>query len=154
MPFHLPWRFKKPASSSKASGYVNVGYFPNWSIYQKGYKPQHVPFTHLTHILYAFANIDPATGTVQLSDTWADEQVKYEGDGEASASNLCGNFHQFLQYKKTHRHLKLLLSIGGWSYSSNFRGMIDPAQRARFIESAVRLLADHGLDGLDGTSTC
>lgn len=151
MPFHLPWRFNKSVRSSDTPGYVSVGYFPNWSIYQKGYKPQHVPFAHLTHILYAFANIDPATGAVQLSDAWADQQIKYEGDTEASASHLCGNFYQFLQYKKTHRHLKLLLSIGGWSYSGNFRGMVQPAQRERFIESAVRLLADHGLDGLDST---
>lgn len=132
-------------------GYVNVGYFPNWAIYQKAYKPENVPFAHLTHILYAFAKVDDATGAVQLSDAWADQQIRYEGDAEASASHLCGNLYQFFQYKKTHRHLKLLLSIGGWSFSGAFRALIDPAKRERFIDTAVRLLADHGFDGLDGT---
>ena len=59
---------------------MQVAYFPNWSIYQKGYKPEHVPVQHLTHILYAFANIKDS-GEVVLSDEWADRQIKYDGDG-------------------------------------------------------------------------
>lgn len=135
-------------TSHKTHGYVSVGYFPNWSIYEKGYKPQHVPVDKLTHILYAFANVDGDSGRVYFSDEWADRQIEYEGDIQAD-KHMHGNLHQFLQLKKKHRHLKTLLSIGGWTYSNNFSGMNRGAKRQTFIDSAVKLLADCGFDGLD-----
>ncbi|MCO5611632.1 hypothetical protein L7F22_065886 [Adiantum nelumboides] len=51
--------------------------------------------------------------------------------------------------KRQHRHLKLLLSIGGWTYSSHFKAVLTPAGRQRFVESAMKILEDVGLDGLD-----
>lgn len=44
----------------------------------------------------------------------------------------------------------MLLSIGGWTYSPSIHPVvINPALRAKFVESSVRLLEDYGLDGLD-----
>lgn len=54
--------------------------FVNWGIYARKYPPSAIPTSDLTHLLYAFANISPDTGTVSLSDQWADEQIHYEGD--------------------------------------------------------------------------
>ncbi len=34
-----------------------------------------IPYHHLTHINYAFANINRESGEVMLSDTWADVEV-------------------------------------------------------------------------------
>ena len=45
-----------------------------------------------------------------------------------------------------------MLSIGGWTYSEHgkfARGVEGDQKRAKFVESAVGLVEDYGLDGLD-----
>lgn len=44
-------------------------------IYGRKFPPQQIPFQHLTHINYAFANVNRESGTVALSDSWADVEV-------------------------------------------------------------------------------
>ena len=44
-------------------------------IYGRKFPPQAIPHQYLTHINYAFANINRETGQVMLSDSWADVEV-------------------------------------------------------------------------------
>ena len=86
-----------------------------------------------------------------MSDTWSDQEIHYPGDSWSdNGKNLYGNFKAIYKLKQEHRHLKVLLSIGGWTYSPTFHPIVvSPPLRSKFVASAVRLLEDNGLDGLD-----
>jgi chitinase len=45
--------------------------------------------------------------------------------------------------------LKVLLSIGGWDYSTNFTSINTASGRASFAVTAISLLERYGLDGID-----
>ncbi|KAL3588145.1 Chitinase 4 [Fusarium poae] len=133
------------------TGYVNMVYFVNWGIYERDFQPQDLPASSITHILYAFMNAQH-DGTVFTADTYADLEKHYEDDSwlESDTQNAFGCVKQLFSLKKAHRQLKVLLSIGGWTWSTNFASTAATSTgRSNFAKSAVTLMKDWGFDGID-----
>ncbi|KAG6012601.1 hypothetical protein E4U54_007420 [Claviceps lovelessii] len=128
-----------------------VGYYGNWDIYGAKFFVNDIPASQLTHLAYAFANVDNKTGEVILSDTYADLQYAYPGDNtNSSGINVYGNIKQMFLLKKKYRNLKTTLSVGGWSYRVNFPPMLaQDITRDAFVKSAIKLVSDLGFDGID-----
>jgi chitinase len=94
--------------------------------------------------------VNNSTGEVFLTDEWADLQFPYPGDEASNGTQLLGNFKQLYKLKQKNRNLKVILSVGGWSYRFNFKPALSTATgRQKFCDSSLTLIADLGLDGLD-----
>jgi chitinase len=109
-----------------------AGYYISWGVYGRNFTPRDINATKLTHIIYAFANIDK--GEVTLGDAAADP----------------GNFAELRHLKSKNDRLKILIAVGGWAGSKHFSDVAaTESSRKRFAESAVLFLCDHGFDGID-----
>ncbi|CAA9962119.1 chitinase 1 precursor [Pyrenophora teres f. maculata] len=150
VPSHEP--LAQPSNSTHA-GYRAVAYYGNWDIYNRNYQPQQIPASKLTHLLYSFANVN-SNGTVFLTDTYADTDKHYSTDSWSEAgNNVYGSIKQLQLLKASNRNLKVLLSIGGWTYTNTNRAMDTPMSSTRgiqrFAASCVQLIRDYGFDGVD-----
>ncbi|KAF3910915.1 Chitotriosidase-1 [Dactylellina cionopaga] len=135
-----------------APAYRTIGYYVDWAIYGRNFKPQDLNGSQFTHILFAFVKINPDSGEITLADPWADTDIHWDQPWDTPGTNLYGIFYQLYQLKKSNRKLKNLLSIGGWTYSQNGNfpnGANTPEKREKFASSAVEMVKNFGLDGID-----
>lgn len=121
------------AVTTYAEDQVVVGYYAGWAAYQ-GFHPDQIQGDLLTHINYAFADIDPQKNALVLGDPGQDQK----------------NLSALRTLRKKYPHLKLLISVGGWDYSAHFSDVASTAsRRSAFAESCVQLIVEQGLDGID-----
>lgn len=85
----------------------------------------------LTHINYAFANI-------------RDGKVVEGSERDA------GNIAALTGLRKTHPRLRILVSVGGWTWSGGFsEAALTMESRQQFVASAVEFVRRYDLDGFD-----
>jgi chitinase len=86
----------------------------------------------LTHINYAFVNVQ---------------------DGKAFLTNEktdSTNFRKLKLLKEVNPDLKILISLGGWTWSENFSdAVLTDASRKIFAKSSVDIIKKYDLDGVD-----
>eukprot|EP00092_Neocalanus_flemingeri_P031053 GFUD01033733.1.p1 GENE.GFUD01033733.1~~GFUD01033733.1.p1 ORF type:complete len:520 (+),score=153.64 GFUD01033733.1:169-1728(+) len=118
-----------------------VCYYPNWTYYRTGdgkYTVEDIDPSLCTHLVYAFAVLDPTTLLIKVHDSWLDIDL--------------GNISKFANIKATHPHVKLLLGLGGWNDSRLAKYSVllsDAGKRSAFVKHAVTFLREFGFDGLD-----
>ncbi len=107
----------------KVIAYVH-GYQDNWGTNFEKVK-------QITHINYAFANIKD--GKVVLGDKKDIENLK-----------------KLNALKKENLDLKILISVGGWSWSKNFSdAVLTNNSRQIFANSAINFMLKYQIDGID-----
>lgn len=117
-------------ASVQDSSFKLIGYFAGW----KNLDVTSVDPFAFTHINYAFANI-------------IDGQVT-EGEGRFKQDSI--NLSELNSLKSKNSNLKILISIGGWTWSKGFSDAVLTDQgRKRLTDSAISYLLRHDLDGLD-----
>jgi chitinase len=137
------------SSPVASGGGVVVGYYPAWATYQRDFQVSQIDAGKLTHINYAFANVEG--GRCVLGDAWADVQKTFSGDSwDESSANGAGNFKQLRQLKAAHPELRTLISVGGWTWSGKFSDVAaSDGSRRTFASSCVDFMVEHGFDGID-----
>jgi chitinase len=138
-----------------SDNYHLVGYYASWDVYERMMYLTKIHADRVTHINYAFSNISPE-GVCVLGDPDADTQ-RFFGAGSSifgtpdAIDGARGNFHQLALLKQKQPDLKVLISIGGWTWSDRFSdaALTDPS-RMKFVKSCLDLyLVQYG-DSFDG----
>jgi chitinase len=141
------------SGSARAHGAQIVGYYIEWGIYGRNYKVKDVETSgsadRLTVINYAFGNVAPdGIGNVvcKLGDEWADYQKPWSADESVTGKEITwprpilGNFQQLQALKARHPQLKVLISLGGWTWSKYFSdAALTKESRERFVSSCIDL---------------
>ncbi|WP_082598639.1 MULTISPECIES: glycoside hydrolase family 18 chitinase [unclassified Kitasatospora] len=157
---------------------LKIGYFTQWSIYARGYSVKQLDTSgtaaKLTHLNYAFANINPSSKQCFITnkaagndsdpnagdgagDAWADFGKGWDAGNSVAGTTdtwdqkLAGNFNQLKQLKTKYPNLKMQISLGGWSYSKWFSdASLTDASRKALVSSCIDMYIKGNLPVIDG----
>ncbi|MDG4757468.1 glycoside hydrolase family 18 protein [Micromonospora sp. WMMD710] len=155
-------------NAKRRDGYHRVGYFTQWGIYGRAFPVKKLDTSgaasRLTHLNYAFGNVSEdgrcyVDGGPGEGDAWADYQrpvpaeESVDGVADAPGQALNGNFGQLAKLKAKHPDLKVLISLGGWSWSTYFsNAALTDASRKTFVASCIDLYLKGNRPGSPGAA--
>ncbi|GAP90626.2 putative glycoside hydrolase family 18 protein [Rosellinia necatrix] len=120
-----------------------IGYYEarNWQKNCIGMQLKDIPVSSITHLHYSFAYVAPSSYAITTMDDTVPTEL----------------FAQFAGLKKQNPALKVIVSIGGWTFNDN--GTItqpvfgdiasSSGNRAKFIDSLLSFMTNYGFDGVD-----
>lgn len=162
------------ATTSQGGGGGNkrvLGYFTQWGIYGRNYRVKNIDTSgsaaKLTHINYAFGNVRNNVCEVGLTipsnestgaggDAFADYTKAFSAAESVSGvadtwdQPLRGNWNQLKQLKAKYPNIKVLISLGGWTWSRGFASAARPENRVAFVTSCVNAYIRGNLPVTDG----
>jgi chitinase len=146
-----------PSEVRMDDSYHLIGYYASWDVYNREEFLSEIHGERLTHINYAFSNIS-SDGLCVHGDIDADT-IRFFGANKSVSGEtdpiegLRGNFRQLILLKEKYPGLKVLISVGGWTWSKYFSDVaLTDASRLRFVKSCLDLyLVKYGevFDGVD-----
>jgi chitinase len=135
------------STQTAAPDYHVVGYFASYDIYDQQYFVTDIGAGMLTDINYGPIDISE-NGQCVSSDLWADTQYSYPDDERGE--RLRGNVKQLQLLRGDYPNLKIIMSIGGWDFSTNFSAVaFSEDSRTRFVNSCIALMRQYQFDGID-----
>lgn len=149
------------SADSAINGYRRVGYFAQWGIYGRDFMLNDMvangSVNDLTHLNYAFIDVTQ-DATCKSVDTYADFEKHFTAaesvDGVADSwetDDIAGNFGQLKKLKASHPHLRVVLSLGGWTLSKYFSTAVSTAaNREKLVSSCISQFIDGDISGKAG----
>lgn len=97
----------------------------------ENFKPDELPLNKLSHIIFCFTEVIA-------------NEIKFTNPQKIP------QLQTLVEQKTNHPKLKVMVACGGWGGSGGFSDMAaSSATRNSFVESTIRLIEDHDLDGID-----
>ena len=133
--------------------YRNVMYYGEWSIYdgENNFYPSKMNPKLISHLNFAFLDLD-SNGDLVLCDEYADFLITSlpELDGISYGAPYAGVIGAIAILKIKNPHIKVGISVGGWTRSGDFPGVAgDETKRKNFAKNIVKFIDYIGYDFVD-----
>ncbi|CAI4414888.1 CBM_collapsed_G0015380.mRNA.1.CDS.1 [Saccharomyces cerevisiae] len=163
----VPSNVQNHGTHIRDEAFISGVYYSNWSPYKPRFHfPHDINLKQVSHIYYAFFKINSRTGGIENTDSWSDlemnlykslaiknsELVKESSNNSVQNILPLGCIGELFYLKNTcsDKKFKVIMSIGGWSDSENFKIIIkDDKLLQNFVDSSVETMFRLGFDGID-----
>ncbi|KQO24800.1 glycoside hydrolase [Flavobacterium sp. Leaf82] len=142
------------ALAQPAHGKKVVGYYAQWSIYARDFNVPKIDGSKLTHLNYSFygTTYDPAhpeNTKLLCLDSYAD--FEHMEGGIPWDAPVKGNFYDLKKLKEKYPHLKILISVGGWTKGQDLSPIAaSPVARAALAADMAKFIVTYPfIDGFD-----